>query len=163
MELDREVAHDLVVLVVLVLLAHLVEALEHFKAVLEVHDLLEVLEGHDLLEVLEGHDLLRAEEVQEVHDLPKAEEVLEVHDLLEVLEGHDLLKAEEVEGGLVERSQSNSALLLHLVEFLDLCHEAAAQEVLSASVESVQQMVSVMQPVRLKQQPRKNFAFLLPT
>ena len=154
MELDREAVHDLVVLVVLVLLAHLVEALEHFKAVLEVHD---------LLEVLEGHDLLRAEEVQEVHDLPKAEEVLEVHDLLEVLEGHDLLKAEEVEGGLVERSQSNSALLLHLVEFLDLCHEAAAQEVLSASVESVQQMVSVMQPVRLKQQPRKNFAFLLPT
>ena len=145
MELDREVAHDLVVLVVLVLLAHLVEALEHFKAVLEVHD---------LLEVLEGHDLLRAEEVQEVHDLPKAEEVLEVH---------DLPKAEEVEGGLVERSQSNSALLLHLVEFLDLCHEAAAQEVLSASVESVQQMVSVMQPVRLKQRPKKNFAFLLPT
>ena len=145
MELDREVAHDLVVLVVLVLLAHLVEALEHFKAVLEVHD---------LLEVLEGHDLLRAEEVQEVHDLPKAEEVLEVH---------DLLKAEEVEGGLVERSQSNSALLLHLVEFLDLCHEAAAQEVLSASVESVEQMVSIMQPVRLKQQPKKNFAFLLPT
>lgn len=145
MELDREAVHDLVVLVVLVLLAHLVEALEHFKAVLEVHD---------LLEVLEGHDLLRAEEVQEVHDLPKAEEVLEVH---------DLLKAEEVEGGLVERSQSNSALLLHLVEFLDLCHEAAAQEVLSASVESVEQMVSIMQPVRLKQQPKKNFAFLLPT
>ena len=145
MELDREAVHDLVVLVVLVLLAHLVEALEHFKAVLEVHD---------LLEVLEGHDLLRAEEVQEVHDLPKAEEVLEVH---------DLLKAEEVEGGLVERSQSNSALLLHLVEFLDLCHEAAAQEALSASVESVEQMVSIMQPVRLKQQPRKNFAFLLPT
>ena len=104
--------------------------------------------------MLEGHDLLRAEEVQEVHDLPKAEEVLEVH---------DLLKAEEVEGGLVERSQSNSALLLHLVEFLDLCHEAAAQEVLSASVESVEQMVSIMQPVRLKQQPKKNFAFLLPT
>ena len=121
MELDREVAHDLVVLVVLVLLAHLVEALEHFKAVLEVHD------------------------------------------LLEVLEGHDLLKAEEVEGGLVERSQSNSALLLHLVEFLDLCHEAAAQEALSASVESVEQMVSIMQPVRLKQQPKKNFAFLPPT
>ena len=145
MELDREAVHDLVVLVVLVLLAHLVEALEHFKAVLEVHD---------LLEVLEGHDLLRAEEVQEVHDLPKAEEVLEVH---------DLLKAEEVEGGLVERSQSNSALLLHLVEFLDLCHEAAAQEVLSASVESVEQMVSIMQPVRLKQQPKKNFAFLPPT
>ena len=69
MELGREVAHDLVVPVVL--LSHLLEVLEHFKAV-------------------------------------------------------------EVEGGLVERPLSNSALLLHLVEFLDLWREAAAQEVLSA-------------------------------
>ena len=139
MELDREVAHDLVVPVVL--LPHLVEVLEHFKAVLEVLDL-EVLEVHDL-EVLEVHDL----EVLEVHDL----EVLEVH-YLEVLEGE-----------LVKRPLSNSALLLHLVEFLDLCREAAAQEVLSAWVESVQQMVSVMQAVCLQPRPKKNFAFLLPT
>ena len=138
-ELDREVAHDLVVPVVL--LPHLVEVLEHFKAVLEVLDL-EVLEVHDL-EVLEVHDL----EVLEVHDL----EVLEVH-YLEVLEGE-----------LVKRPLSNSALLLHLVEFLDLCREAAAQEVLSAWVESVQQMVSVMQAVCLQPRPKKNFAFLLPT
>ena len=89
MELDREVAHDLVVPVVL--LPHSA-VLEHFKAVLEVHEL-------------------------------EAEEVLEVH---------DLRNSEKVEGGLVERSLSNSALLLHLVEFLDLCREAAAQEVLSA-------------------------------
>ena len=138
-ELDREVAHDLVVPVVL--LPHLVEVLEHFKAVLEVLDLavLEVLD----LEVLEVHDL----EVLEVHDL----EVLEVH-YLEVLEGE-----------LVKRPLSNSALLLHLVEFLDLCREAAAQEVLSAWVESVQQMVSVMQAVCLQPRPKKNFAFLLPT
>ena len=139
MELDREVAHDLVVPVVL--LPHLVEVLEHFKAVLEVLDLA-VLEVHDL-EVLEVHDL----EVLEVHDL----EVLEVH-YLEVLEGE-----------LVKRPLSNSALLLHLVEFLDLCREAAAQEVLSAWVESVQQMVSVMQAVCLQPRPKKNFAFLLPT
>ena len=114
MELDREVAHDLVVPVVL--LPHSV-VLEHFKAVLEVHE-------------------LEAEEVLEVHDLLKTEEVLEVHDLLleaeEVLEVHYLRNSEKVEGGLVERSLSNSALLLHLVEFLDLCREAAAQEVLSA-------------------------------
>ena len=113
MELDHEVAHDLVVPVVL--LPHL-EVLEHFKALLEVH----VLEVEEVLEV---HDLRKAEEVLEVHDLLKAEEVLEVH---------YLLKAVEVEGGLVERPLSNSALLLHLVEFLDLCREAAAQEVLSA-------------------------------
>ena len=138
-ELDREVAHDLVVPVVL--LPHLVEVLEHFMVVLEVLDL-EVLEVHDL-EVLEVHDL----EVLEVHDL----EVLEVH-YLEVLEGE-----------LVKRPLSNSALLLHLVEFLDLCREAAAQEVLSAWVESVQQMVSVMQAVCLQPRPKKNFAFLLPT
>ena len=155
MELDREVAHDLVVPVVL--LPHLVEVLEHFKAVLEVLDL-EVLEVLDLavlevldLAVLEVHDL----EVLEVHDL----EVLEVHDL-EVLEVHYL---EVLEGELVKRPLSNSALLLHLVEFLDLCREAAAQEVLSAWVESVQQMVSVMQAVHLQPQPKKNFAFLLPT
>ena len=111
MELDREVAHDLVVPVVL----FPVEVLEHFKAVLEVHDLLKAEE------VLEVHDLLKAEEVLEVHDLLKAEEVLEVH---------YLLKAVEVEGGLVERPLSNSASLLHLVEFLDLRREAA-QEVLS--------------------------------
>ena len=147
MELDREVAHDLVVPVVL--LPHLVEVLEHFKAVLEVLDLA-VLEVHDL-EVLEVHDL----EVLEVHDL----EVLEVHDL-EVLEVHYL---EVLEGELVKRPLSNSALLLHLVEFLDLCREAAAQEVLSAWVESVQQMVSVMQAVCLQPRPKKNFAFLLPT
>ena len=67
-ELGREVAHDLVVPVVL--LSHLLEVLEHFKAV-------------------------------------------------------------EVEGGLVERPLSNSASLLHLVEFLE-DREAAAQEVLSA-------------------------------
>ena len=147
-ELDREVAHDLVVPVVL--LPHLVEVLEHFKAVLEVLDL-EVLEVHDL-EVLELHDL----EVLEVHD----PEVPEVHDL-EVLEVHYLLKA--AEGELVERPLSNSALLLHLVESLDLCREAAAQEVLLVWVESVQQMVSVMQAVHLQPQPKKNFAFLLPT
>ena len=139
-ELDREVAHDLVVPVVL--LPHLVEVLEHFKAVLEVLDL-EVLEVHDL-EVLEVHD----PEVPEVHDL-------------EVLEVHYLLKA--AEGELVERPLSNSALLLHLVESLDLCREAAAQEVLLVWVESVQQMVSVMQAVHLQPQPKKNFAFLLPT
>ena len=136
MELDREVAHDLVVPVVL--LPHLVEVLEHFKAVLEVHDLA-VLEVHDL-EALEVHDL----EVLEVHD----QEVLEVH-YLKVLEGE-----------LVKRPLSNSALLLHLVEFLDLCREAAAQEV---PWESVQQMVSVMQAVCLQPRPKKNFAFLLPT
>ena len=147
MELDREVAHDLVVPVVL--LPHLVEVLEHFKVVLEVLDLA-VLEVLDLA-VLEVHDL----EVLEVHDL----EVLEVHDL-EVLEVHYL---EVLEGELVKRPLSNSALLLHLVEFLDLCREAAAQEVLSAWVESVQQMVSVMQAVHLQPQPKKNFAFLLPT
>ena len=107
MELDREVAHDLVVPVVL--LPHSA-VLEHFKAVLEVHE-------------------LEAEEVLEVHDLLKTEKVLEAEEVLEV---HDLRNSEKVEGGLVERSLSNSALLLHLVEFLDLCREAAAQEVLSA-------------------------------
>ena len=107
MELDREVAHDLVVPVVL--LPHSV-VLEHFKAVLEVHE-------------------LEAEVVLEVHDLLKTEKVLEAEEVLEV---HYLRNSEKVEGGLVERSLSNSALLLHLVEFLDLCREAAAQEVLSA-------------------------------